>query len=359
MLSQIKHQDWILNGAIFALMALGLIMSLSVSSALFTQQLLWVAFGILVIFIFSSVDWRALVTYRWVILGAYVGALLLLVLVYFFAPVIRHTRSWLVIGPVQFQVSELVKVVMIIFFAYYFSKRHIGIAHVGNIVRSFIYLLLPSIFIFLQPDLGTLLVLIGLWIGFLMVSGLRWKHLSIGLLIVLVIAVFGWSHILKDYQRQRVIGLFNPNYDPLGVNYQSIQSKIAIGSSGWFGKGFQQGTQVQLGFLSEAATDFVFASFTEEWGLVGGLVVVALFLIMIFRIIIIGMRADDNFARFICLGTSIMLLIQFIMNVGTAIGFVPVVGLTFPFFSYGGSSLLANSLLMGIVQSTKVHRLLT
>ncbi len=359
MLSLFKRQDWVLNGVIFALIGLGLVMSLSVASGLFSQQLGWACLGVILIFLFSQMDWRALTAYRWLILFIYLFAIGLLIITYFFAPVIRNTRSWLVIGPMQFQVSELVKVAMIIFFAYYFAKQHIGIAHFGNIFRSFVYFIIPAAFIILQPDMGTATVLAGLWVGFLLVSGLRTKHIVIGLIIILGLGVFGWNGVLKEYQRQRIIGLFEPNYDPLGVNYSTIQSKIAIGSGGFFGKGFKQGSQVQLGFLPEAATDFIFAGFIEEWGFFGGFVVVALFFTMIARIIFIGLESENNFSRLVCLGTSIMFLIQFIINVGTAIGLVPVIGLTFPFFSYGGSSLLVNSILVGIVQSSRVHRTLS
>ncbi len=359
MFSLFKRQDWWLNGAIFALLGLSLLMLSSIGGGVFRQQLIWIPLGILLIFLFAQIDWRALSSYRWIIFGIYLFSLLLLVLTYFFAPVIRNTRSWLVVGPFQFQVSELVKVAVIIFFAYYFSKRHIGIAHFSNIFRSFLYIAIPAAFVFLQPDMGTMMVLLGLWVGFLLVSGLRLKHIAIGLLLIVATVGVSWNTVLKDYQRERIIGLFQPNYDPLGVNYSTIQSKIAIGSAGFFGKGYKQGTQVQLGFLPESSTDFIFSAFIEEWGLLGGLVVLGLFFFMIARIVQIGILAENNFSRFICLGTALMFLIQFIINVGSAIGLLPVIGLTFPFFSYGGSSILVNSMLVGIVQSSYSHTALS
>lgn len=353
-----RRQDWVLNAAIAFLICAGLLVSLSVSGGLFTQQLASAVLGVLLIFIFAHIDWRALSAYRWVLFGIYFISLGLLLFAFFFAPVIRGTRSWLVLGPVQFQVSEFAKLALIIFFAYYFSRRHVGIAHLGNIIVSLVYLLLPGAFVFFQPDMGSLLVLVGIWIGFLLVSGIRWKHIFIGLGITLVGLIFAWTSVLQPYQKERIVGLFQPNYDPLGVNYNTIQSKIAIGSGGLIGKGFGRGTQVQLGFLPEAASDFVFAAFIEEWGLLGGLFILAAFLTLIFRIIMIGMESENNFSRFVCLGTAIMFLIQFVINVGSAIGLTPVIGLTFPFMSYGGSSLLINSILIGIVQSTRVHRML-
>ena len=351
-----KRQDWLLGGSIFALMCASLIMLRSISVDLFTQQLGWAVIAVLVIFIFAHIDWRALASYKWIVVSIYFFSVALLIATYFFAPTIRNTRAWLVIGPAQFQVSEFVKVALIIFFAYFFSKRHVGIARLSTIIRPFIYFLIPAGFIFAQPDMGTVIVLFCIWAGFLLVSGLPWKHIIIGFLIVAVAVGVSWFSVLKPYQKERIIGLFDPTYDPLGVNYNTIQSKIAVGSGGLFGKGFGQGTQVQLGFLPVPATDYIFSSFAEEWGLVGALGILFLFGLVIFSIIRIGLYADTNFYRFVCLGAAIMFLIQFAINVGSALGLFPVIGITFPFFSYGGSSLLINAMLIGIVQSAAVYR---
>lgn len=354
-----KRQDWLLNASIFGLICLSLIMLRSIGAELFTQQLGWAVLAILVIFIFAHIDWRALAAYKWIIVGIYFMALALLLLTYLFAPTIRNTRAWLVIGPAQFQVSEFVKVALIIFFAYFFSKRHVGIARLSTIIRPFLYFLVPAVLILAQPDMGTVIVLFCIWVGFLVVSGLPWKHILVGFLIVMVAVGVSWFTLLKPYQKQRIVGLLDPTYDPLGVNYSTIQSKIAVGSGGWVGKGFGQGTQVQLGFLPAASTDYIFSSFAEEWGLVGALLVVFVFAAAIFAIMRVGLQADNNFYRFICLGAAIMFLVQFGINVGSALGLLPVIGITFPFFSYGGSSLLINAMMIGIVQSAAVYRSLS
>lgn len=359
MINLLKRQDWLLNCAVGGTLGLSLLILASISKDLFFQQLAWAILSIILIFLFSQIDWRALASYRWIIISIYMFSIFLLAMALFFAPVIRNTRAWLVFGPVQFQVSEFAKVALIIFLAYFFSRSHVGIARVVNIARSFLYFLIPAVFIFFQPDFGTLIILFGIWAGFLLVSGLPIRYIVIGFLILGVIGAIGWTSVLKDYQKERIIGVFEPNYDPLGVNYQSIQSKIAVGSGGFFGKGFSQGTQVQLGFLPEASTDYIFASFMEEWGLFGGLIVIGLFALIIFSIIRIGLYADGNFYKFICLGTVIMFIIQFSINVGAAIGILPVIGITFPFFSYGGSSILISAIMVGIVQSASVHRSLS
>ena len=155
--------------------------------------------------------------------------------------------------------------------------------------------------------------------------------------------------------KRKNFGFSFSDRDPLGVNYNVIQSKIAIGSAGFFGKGFGQGTQSQLGFLPEAQTDFIFAAFIEEWGLFLGFLLVVIFAFLILRIVKIGLNAENNFSRFICLGTVILFIAQFIFNVGSNLGLTPVVGVTFPFLSYGGSSLLTNLILVGIIQSIFVR----
>jgi len=314
-------------------------------------QSLWFLVACIVMFLLASIDLRPFMSYRWIIFGIYFLSLFLLVLTFFFAPVIRETRSWLAIGPLRFQTAEFAKVGLIVLLAYFLSKRHNRIGQSVTIVASFIYTLIPAFFIFLQPDWGSALVMFGLWVGFLFVSGVRARHLLIGCGIALVVGFIAWFFVLAPYQKERIIGFFEPSYDPLGINYSVIQSKIAIGSGGLFGKGFNQGTQTQLGFLTEPATDFIFAAITEEWGMVGAIFVAGAFALLVFSIIRIGLRTEDPFLQFVCLGAAILFLVEFTLNVGSNIGFVPVVGVTFPFLSYGGSSILTKAILVGIIQS--------
>jgi len=352
----LKQFDWKLNLAVLFLMAAGLTSLLSTAPSLFYKQLLWIVFGFVLIFLIIRFDWRPYINYRGVIFGLYFLSILLLIATYFLAPTIRGTRGWLPLGPFSLQVSEFTKLVLIIFFAHFFSRKHIGIGRVSFLITSFIYFLIPGFFIALQPDFGSVLILFCLWFGFLLVSGIKYRHLIIALIIFSILGIIVWQGILKDYQKERILGFFFPVRDPLGINYSVIQSKIAIGSAGLFGKGFQQGTQAQLGFLPEAQTDFIFAAFIEEWGLLMGLMIILVFAALILRIIKIGLNADNNFNRFICLGTAILLTVQFIFNVGSNLGLTPVIGVTFPFLSYGGSSLLTNLILIGMIQAIFVRR---
>ncbi len=372
MLTILKRHDWLLNGAVLFLMAASLLVVYGIAVNLFWQQFLWFLIAIVLIAVVSYIDWRPLANYRWFIGGVYLFSVLLLVVTYFVAPTIRQAKSWLVIGSFQFQTSELMKLALIIILASFFTKGHISIGRLPILIKSFFYFLIPAVLVLMQPDLGTTIILFAIWLGFLLVSGLPWRYIFVGLAIFSLVVAMVWSSIeycskeerqssqicskiFKKYQRNRIIALFNPNYSPLGVNYNVIQSKIAIGSAGFFGKGFQQGTQVQLGFLPEAATDFVLAALIEEWGLVGGLAAIAAFALIIFRILKIGLFSGNNFSSFICLGAVIMFLIQFTINVGSTVGLLPVIGVTFPFLSYGGSSILINAILLGIVQSITVR----
>lgn len=343
--------DWVINGCLAVLVAASLAVIASVQPALFQQQAVWFALAAAALILAAQIDWRPLVNYRWIIFGIYFFSLALLVVTYFFAPEIRHARSWLVIGPVQFQTAEFAKLSLVILFSYFFARRHESIAHWYNIAISFLYLAVPASLILLQPDLGSVLILFILWVSYLFISGMGVRHLAVGAAVLALVGVWGWYGFLQDYQRERVIALFRPDYDPLGINYNVIQSKIAIGSGGWWGKGFRQGTQVQLGFLPEAATDFIFAAFIEEWGAVGGVVLLVVFTLLVLRIIAIGAASGTNFARLMTLGTAAVFLLRFLFNIGSSLGLLPVVGLPFPFFSYGGSSILTDALLVGIIQS--------
>lgn len=348
--------DWFLNGPVFFLMAMGLLSLASIDPVLFWRQVVWAVFAVILILGFPLLNLRAIFSYRWVILGIYFAAVLLLVITYFFAPMIAGTKSWLAIGSFRLQPSEFMKAALIILFSAFFANRHVAIARLGTITVSFVYFLIPAVLILIQPDLGTALVIFGIWFGYLLVSEIPLRYLVTFFMFFILIAALSWNFGLEGYQKERITALFNPSYDPLGVNYNVIQSKIAIGSAGFFGKGFMQGTQLQSGFLPAASTDFIFASFVEEWGILGGIIIIIVFLLLIYRILIIGLKSDSNFYRFISLGTVIMLLIHFTINLGSNLGLLPVIGVSLPLVSYGGSNLLTVAALVGILQNIAEKR---
>lgn len=343
-------------GAILILLLAGLLVFASSNQELFMRQLVWISAAIILMIGVPFLNIRALLSYRWFILGIYCFVLLLLIITYITAPTIQGTRSWIVIGPVQIQPSEFMKAALVILFSSFFAIRHVAIARFGIILSSFLYFIIPAAIVLLQPDLGSCLVLLGIWLGFLLISGIPRKYIFIGILIFCVVGIVAWNFFFADYQKDRIEALFKPSEDPLGVNYSVVQSKIAIGSGGILGKGFGGGTQVQLGFLPAAQTDFVFAAFVEEWGFLGGIVVIGAFIFLLYRLLRTARDATSNLPRFIALGTSLVLIIHFVINMGSTLGLLPVVGIGLPFVSYGGSNLLTVSFLVGIIQSITERR---
>jgi rod shape determining protein RodA len=355
MISYLRNFDWKLNAAVLFLSAASLIGLASIRMDLFWKQLLFIGVGFVLMLFITHFDWRSFVNYRGVIFGIYAGALALLALTLVVAPSIRGNKAWIPIGPFQFQASVFANLALIIMLASFFRKSHRSIAQLSILVKSFIFFVIPAALVYLQPDLGSVLLMFSVWFGFVLVSGIQWRHLVSVFLIFVVLAGLGWAVFLKPYQKDRIVGVFFPNRDVLGVNYNVIQAKIAIGSAGLFGKGFKQGTQVQLGFLPEAHTDFIFSGIVEEWGLVTGFLLIGAFFMMIMRIVAIGLFERNNFNQFICLGTAIFLVANFIFNTGSNLGLVPVIGVPFPFLSYGGSHILAEFILLGMIQSIKLR----
>jgi rod shape determining protein RodA len=331
----------------------GLLILSAISFHFFILQIVWVAVGIGLVVASLFVDVRSIFNSRWLVWGLYGLALFLLLLAVLVAPTIRNTHSWLVLGPISIQPVELMKVALILLYANYFSRRHLAIARWKTIFTSFIFFIIPAAISVKLPDLGSALIFFGIWFGFLLLLGLPWRRTVVTVAVILLTTGLIWTYALKPYHRARILGFLYPNQNALGINYSVSQSKIAIGSAGLWGKGYGQGMQTQLGFLSEPSEDFIFAALVEEWGMVGGFIVVAAFLFLIFEILRIGSLADENFEKFVCLGVAMMFGVQFLLNTGSATGLTPVVGVTFPFLSYGGSSMVANFFVLSIINSIR------
>jgi rod shape determining protein RodA len=335
------------------LLAASLLILSAISFHFFAFQMIWIVIGLGLIVGSFYVDIRAIFSAQWVVWGLYGIALLLMVVALLASPLIRNTHSWLVLGPFSLQPVELMKVALILLYANYFSRRHLAIARWKNIFTSFLFFVVPAAISVKLPDLGSAVIFFGIWFGFLLLLGLPWRRVVVAVVVLALTAGLIWTYVLKDYHRERILGFLYPNQNALGINYSAIQSKIAIGSGGLWGQGYGQGTQTQLGFLSEPSEDFIFAAFIEEWGVVGGIVIVAAFLFLIFQILRIGLLADENFEKFICIGAAMMLGVQFLLNTGSTTGLTPVIGVTFPFLSYGGSSMLVNFFMLAMVNSIR------
>jgi rod shape determining protein RodA len=355
MTSLFRGFDWVLLGGIFVLAAASLLSLFSSDVTLFSRQIVWYSLAFLIIVGGSRLDWQSIVSQAYFRKGLYWFSILLLIIVNFQSETIRGVKSWISLGSFEFQPVELAKLSLILILAGFFSRRYVAAWLGKNIALSFFYAALPAALVAIQPDFGSAAVVLAIWVGFLLTSGVNKKRLFVGFVLAVLIIALLWMFFLMPYQKERIVGFLNPSADPLGMNYNVVQSKIAIGSAGFWGKGFGSGSQVQLGFLPEAETDFLFAAFVEEWGIFGGIIVILAFLLVLYRIVKIGVRASNNDSKFIVLGLVLVLAVQFLINIGSNLGILPVTGINFPFLSYGGSSILTLSVLVSIIQKIKIE----
>lgn len=289
------------------------------------------------------------------VLVCYAVSVLLLIMVISSSLIIRGVKSWLTFGGISIEPVELVKLALIILLAKFFSKRHVEIYRARHLIASAVYMALPAGLVLMQPDLGSAIILVAIWVAIVVFSGMKLRHFVVLLCIFALLAAIGWYGALKPYQKSRIATFFNPYTDAQGAGYQMLQSMIAVGSGQLIGKGLGYGSQTHLHFLPEAETDFIFAAYAEEWGFVGTIVIVSLFAIVLWRIVRIGMRAQDNFSRVYCHGFAAYIFMQGFIHIGMNMGLLPITGITLPFVSYGGSSLVTLLIGVGIVQNIKIN----
>lgn len=354
-----KKIDWVLIFSAVLLVGFGLVSIYSSSTARnnfinFEKQIIFFLIGIFLMFLLSFFDWRGIKEESYLILVFYFLCLLGLAGLYFLAPQVRGTQHWYKIGGFSLDPVEFLKITLIILLAKFFSKRHIEMYRVFHIIISGVYVFLPTILVFFQPDLGSALILICLWVGMLIVSGIKLRHFLILCFCGIIFFTLSWFFFLKDYQKARILSFFVP-YDPLGISWNQNQAKIAIGAGGIFGQGFKKGSQTQYRFLPEPQTDFIFAALSEEFGFLGVFFLLFLFFLLIWRIMKIAFISQNNFSRLFSVGFCITLVSQVFINIGMNLGLFPIVGISLPFVSYGGSSLISNFIGLGILQSIKTH----
>lgn len=321
----------------------------------FQRQLIWTLVGILALFLASLVDFRVFRTQSAAVFAFYVFSVFLLVLVLAGSFAVRGVEAWLKFGSVFLQPVELVKLALVILLAKFFSKRHIEIYRLQHLLVSGIYLAIPAGLVLAQPDLGSAIILVAIWVAVVVFSGMKLRHFILLIALFSLVTWGAWNFTLEPYQKARITTFLNPYSDPRGAGYQMIQSMIAVGSGQIWGKGLGYGSQTHLHFLPEAETDFIFAAFAEEWGLVGVVIMLALFLIVLWRIIRIGALASDNFSRLYTLGFGALIFVQSFIHIGMNMGLLPVTGITLPFVSYGGSSLVTLLIGVGILQNIKMN----
>ncbi len=318
----------------------------------FIKQTIFVIAGSFFMVLCSFFNYRYLKNSSVLVFFFYIGSLILLMVPFFFHS-IRGVRSWIVVGGLTFEPAELMKLIVIVLMAKYFSQRHSQINNFRHVLVSGIYSLLPAIIILVQPDLGSALIMVFIWLGMLLAVGIRARHLFVLAVLGLIFATAGWLFALKPYQKVRVLSFLSPTSDPRGSGYNLIQSKIAIGNGHLMGSGWGNGPQTANGFLPEPYNDFVFAATADQFGLVGIGAALAAVMFIIFRVLVIGQRSSSNFGKLFSLGMTIFIATHAIVGAGVNLGLMPVTGLPFPFISYGGSNLISLMGGLGILQSVK------
>ncbi|MDD5433782.1 MAG: FtsW/RodA/SpoVE family cell cycle protein, partial [Candidatus Pacebacteria bacterium] len=299
----------------------------------------------------SFIDLRFLKANSYLIFSLYVLSVASLAGLLVVGGVTRGIQGWYKLGPVSFDPEPFVAIVLIIVLSKYFSSRHAEIHMFRSIALSGLYAFIPVGFILFQPDLGSSLSLVIVWLGILLFSGIKIKHLILLFVLFGLIFALGWNFYLKDYQKQRITTFLNPNINDKGVAWSANQSKIAIGNGGIVGKGIGGGSQTQHGFLSEPKTDFIFSAIAEEFGLLGVIILFFFFVLLFWQIIAVIFQAQSNFLRLFAFGFAFLLMAQICINVGMCLGLFPVVGIPLPFVSYSGSFTLAFYIGLGILMS--------
>lgn len=352
--------DWSLLATALVISALGVINIYSSTYPhtpgvipLYVKQIYWLALGFAFLFLTLAFDYRTFIRYGY---PFYIGCLFLLLLVMVIGRATSGSQRWLPLGIISFQPSELAKLGIILVMARFFAEKEDTQGYdLRSLAVPFLLLALPAFLVFKQPDLGTM-VLLGLIflsiLAFLGVHRRAWLTMGIACAIA---APLAW-HFLKDYQKTRLRIFLNPELDPLKTGYHITQSKIAVGSGGFWGKGFLHGTQSQLRFLPEQHTDFVFSVWAEEWGFVGGFVLLFLLLLLLSRGLKIASTSKDRGGAILAVGLSAMIFWQAFINIAMVVGILPVVGVPLPLFSYGGTSLITTLIGIGILMNISMRR---
>ena len=358
------HFDWTLVGIVLIIAAVGILNLYSTTcngngegaaTPLYMKQFFWLLMGLVVMLVIAFVEYRF---YSDVAYVAYVIALFSLLSVLVYGMITSGAQRWVRVGSISFQPSEFAKISLILVLAKFFHRAPSREGYtLKDLLVPFLLLLLPMVLILKQPDLGTAIILLLIFASVLLFVKVRWSSLLILVLSGMAVLPVFW-HFLKDYQKQRIFTFFNPDMDPLGAGYHIIQSKIAVGSGGIFGKGFMNGTQCKLGFLPEQQIDFIFSALAEEWGLMGSLFVVGLYFVLVLWGLRIAVHSKDRFGAILAFGVVAMIFWHVFINVGMVLGIMPVVGIPLPLLSYGGSFLVSTLLGIGLLLNVSMRRFL-
>ncbi|MDR2861390.1 MAG: rod shape-determining protein RodA [Syntrophobacterales bacterium] len=355
------HFDWTLLLILLLILTAGLVnlysagFAFSQDTSLCLKQIRWIVLGLVCMVLAFSVDYRYIIRHAYFIYGITV---VLLLIVLFYGYMTHGSRRWILFMGFSFQPSELMKLAIILVLAKYFDENKLQRSLLlKDLVFPAVLMIVPFFLILQQPDLGTALVVFIIFVSMVLFIGVNWKALGVVCVTGMALLPMAWF-LLRDYQKERILTLFAPEKDPLGAGYHIIQSMIAIGSGGWWGKGFLQGTQTHLRFLPEQQTDFVFSVFAEEWGFIGVAILMILFLSLIVWGLKISLYSKDYLGTLIAFGITMLIAWSVFINVGMVLGLLPVVGIPLPFMSYGGSSIVVLLIAMGLLMNISMRRFL-
>lgn len=356
----LRHYDWPLLIATLVLVGISLIVLQSINykdPALVQEfdpnkQILFAGIGFGLMAVMARIDFR--VWYRYAQVWYGIGLIALLLVFVIGSSALGATR-WIDLGPLQFQPSEFIKLGLIFTLARLFSLRHEEMRNWRYLLLSLAYVAMPAVLIALQPDLGSAIVTASIWAVMILLSNAKRTHIAAIVAIGLVALPVLLSQ-LQPYQLQRIESFANPQADPQGAGYNVLQSTIAVGSGGLFGKGLSSGSQSQLNFLPAQQTDFIFAVLAEKLGFIGALLVLMLFAVIVARAILITWRAQDRFGMLLAAGITAMLTFHITINVGMNLGLLPVTGIPLPLLSYGGTNLIVSLAAIGLLQSIATHK---
>jgi rod shape determining protein RodA len=316
------------------------------------RQLTWIGVGLVAMLVLSRIDYHKLLDGAPIL---YLAGLALL-LVVLFVGVTRHgTRGWLPLGKFELQVAEPAKLIIIIVLARYFSEVRTDRLTMADLVKASGLTALPVLLVMRQPDFGTAVMFLPALLVGAFLAGIQWKHAIAALVMATVLMPVGW-YFLKPYQKQRIQTFLNPEDNPQGAGYQTLQARIAVGSGGFLGKGFGKGTQNQLGFVPVPTSDFVFSTLAEEWGFAGVLLTLGMYAALLLRLVQNAQKAVDRAGMFLVMGVAAILGIHIFWNVAMVIGYAPVTGIPLPLMSYGGSATLFVFMALGLVMNVRMNR---
>lgn len=339
-------------GGLFILYSATQVKSLPFAQSYVFRQMSWIALSTALLLLIINISYQKFIDISYAL---YAINVTFLAFVLILGRERLGAQRWFAIGDFAFQPSEFIKISFILVLASILGSKRVDLERAKGLILPLIALAVPFLLVLVQPDLGTALLLIPIFFAMMYVAGARVKHLVILVLSGLATMPFFW-HILRDYQKQRLLVFLNPNVDPLGAGYTIIQSKIAVGSGGLAGKGWLAGTQNQLNFLPERHTDFIFSVIGEEWGLLGALILILLFFLIIKRSLDIACSANDMHGKLIAVGIITLLTLQIVINIAMTVGFMPVVGIPLPLVSYGGSSMFTSFLAIALLLNIGMRR---